>query len=107
MSRYLDHHRPWLIKDPRLVWFAPLWLERLEQPLCVLLVDLDPWRLAQQLSEGQQQQQQLLQEAVSPYVHLERWTNSTLSALQVCVPCSASRSTSRRCIPAPLLEMIM
>eukprot|EP00878_Enallax_costatus_P010954 GHUV01011442.1.p1 GENE.GHUV01011442.1~~GHUV01011442.1.p1 ORF type:complete len:244 (+),score=77.65 GHUV01011442.1:1454-2185(+) len=77
IGRYLDHHKPWLVKDPRLVWFAPLWLERLEHPLCIIAVDLQPWALAEGLSSD-------TRGAVSPAVHLERWTNSTLSALQAC-----------------------
>lgn len=76
LPRYLDHHKPWLVKDPRLVWFAPLWLERLDHPLCVIPIDLQPWKLAEELSEHSKG-------AISPAVHLERWTNSTLSTLKV------------------------
>lgn len=36
--RYLGQHKPWLLKDPRLAWFAPLWMERLEAPGCILIV---------------------------------------------------------------------
>lgn len=95
IGAYLGQHKPWLIKDPRLSWLASLWLEQLDAPLCVLLVDMQPQHLAQHLSL-QQQQRQLQrqqrqavsgssdgQEVVSAATHLERWTNATLSSLKV------------------------
>jgi hypothetical protein len=94
IATYLGQHKPWLIKDPRLSWFASLWLEQLDAPLCVLLVDMQPQHLALHLSLQQQQhqlqrQQQGVgssegQEVVSAATHLERWTNATLSSLKVC-----------------------
>ncbi|KAF6262107.1 hypothetical protein COO60DRAFT_690847 [Scenedesmus sp. NREL 46B-D3] len=79
--RYLGHRRPWLLKDPRLVWLAPLWLERLEAPLCVIVTHMQPALLAQQLAGWRVAEGEL---EVSPATHLERWTNATLSALQAC-----------------------
>jgi hypothetical protein len=92
IAALLGQHKPWLIKDPRLSWFASLWLEQLEAPLCVLLVDMQPQHLAQHLALQQQQRQQRHrgvggssdgQEVVSAATHLERWTNSTLSSIKV------------------------
>ncbi|WIA20981.1 hypothetical protein OEZ85_005318 [Tetradesmus obliquus] len=82
VTRYLGRHKPWLLKDPRLVWLAPLWLERLEAPLCIILTHLQPALLAQQLAGRPVAQGEL---EVSPATHLERWTNATLSALQACI----------------------
>lgn len=104
--KYLGQHKPWLMKDPRLSWLAPLWLEQLEAPLCVLLVDMQPQTLAQHLAQQQQERQLHSQQVqlqgsgegggssssgssdeelvVSPATHLERWTNATLSSLKVC-----------------------
>lgn len=84
--KYLGQHRPWLIKDPRLSWLAPLWLEQLEAPLCVLVVDMQPERLAQHLAQQQQERQMHSSSddvVVSSATHLERWTNATLSSLKV------------------------
>jgi hypothetical protein len=97
---YLDGHRPWLIKDPRLSWLAPLWLEQLESPLCVVVVDMQPHQLAQHLAQQQQERQmhssssqQLVsggdEVAVSAATHLERWTNATLASLKVRVAAAA------------------
>lgn len=96
--RYLSKYKPWLMKDPRLSWLAPLWLEQLESPLCVLVVDMQPQHLAQHLAE-QQQQRQMQQLSgngeleVSAATHLERWTNATLSSLKVgaCRGCLSQR----------------
>lgn len=33
----LEGKRPWLLKDPRLSWVAPLYMERLEEPLCIIM----------------------------------------------------------------------
>jgi hypothetical protein len=33
----MDAHRPWFLKEPRLCVLAPLWLELLEFPVCVLV----------------------------------------------------------------------
>lgn len=102
--KYLGQHKPWLIKDPRLSWLAPLWMEQLEAPLCVLLVDMQPQALAQHLAQQQQERQLHSQQAqlegrggeggsssssdgelvVSSATHLERWTNATLSSLKAC-----------------------
>lgn len=91
---YMGQHKPWLLKDPRMSWLAALWLERLEAPVCVLVVDMQPQRLAEHLSAQQllsnsRQHQQLPGGAssgeieVSAATHVERWTNATLSALKV------------------------
>jgi hypothetical protein len=54
----------------------------------VLVVDMQPHKLAQHLAE-QQQQRQMQQLSgngeleVSPATHLERWTNATLSSIKV------------------------
>jgi len=107
---YLGRHRPWLLKDPRLSWLAPLWLERLEAPVCVLVVDMQPERLAQHLATQQQQQQQqqqlpdgsAVQEVeVSPATHLERWTNATLSSLKVCHRGTQRTEHTKHIPPAP------
>lgn len=45
------------------------------------LCALQPALLAQELGNWQPAHGEV---EVSPYTHLERWTNSTLSALQVC-----------------------
>jgi len=37
-------------------WLAPLWLEHLDRPLCVLVMSLQPGLLATQLAEYQDQQ---------------------------------------------------
>jgi hypothetical protein len=79
--RYLHPHQPWLLKDPRLSWLAPLWLEHLDQPLCLLVVSLQPGLLAAQLAEYQTAQGDEI--AVGSSTHIERWTNATLSALKV------------------------
>eukprot|EP00775_Hariotina_reticulata_P006614 gene6614-6842_t len=83
VTRYLHPHQPWLLKDPRLSWLAPLWLEHLDQPLCVLVVSLQPGLLAAQLAEHQAEQGDGME--VGSSAHLERWTNATLSALRACV----------------------
>jgi hypothetical protein len=44
----LDAHRPWFLKDPRLCVLAPLWLELLEFPMCVL-VNRSPLEVARSL----------------------------------------------------------
>uniref|UniRef100_A0A383W8C6 Sulfotransferase n=1 Tax=Tetradesmus obliquus TaxID=3088 RepID=A0A383W8C6_TETOB len=82
VTRYLGRHKPWLLKDPRLVWLAPLWMERLEAPLCIIMSHLQPALLAQQLAGRPVAEGEL---EVSPATHLERWTNATLSALQACI----------------------
>jgi hypothetical protein len=48
--------------------------------LLLLLLPPQPARLAQQLAGWRVAAGEL---EVSPYTHLERWTNATLSALQV------------------------
>ncbi len=78
---YLNHKRPWVMKDPRLSWVAPLYLEHMEAPLCILL-----YRQPQELVAALRKHPEELKGVdVSHEVHMERWTNATLSALQVCM----------------------
>ncbi len=44
----MDAHRPWFLKEPRFCLLAPLWLELLETPLC-LLVYRSPLEVARSL----------------------------------------------------------
>ena len=44
----MDAHRPWFLKEPRLCVLAPLWLELLEFPVCVL-VNRSPLEVAKSL----------------------------------------------------------
>ncbi len=45
----LDAHRPWFLKEPRFCLLAPLWLELLEFPVCVL-VHRSPLEVAESLA---------------------------------------------------------
>jgi GT2 family glycosyltransferase len=67
----MDAHRPWFLKEPRLCVLAPLWLDLLELPVCVI-VYRSPLEVARSLE---------MRNEFSPAFSLALWERYNVAAL--------------------------
>ncbi len=77
----LDKQRPWMVKDPRMIWLAPLWLQRMDAPVCVFMYR-HPQEVAARLSthwfKGHDRNGTFK-------AHLHAWAHGMHAALSACV----------------------
>ncbi|HEY4282549.1 MAG TPA: glycosyltransferase, partial [Chthoniobacterales bacterium] len=88
----LDGHRPWFLKEPRLCLLAPLWLELLEFPIC-LIVYRSPIEVARSLETRNQ---------FSPAFSLALWERYYIAALEATSGCRRIQINHADLIAAPI-----
>eukprot|EP00892_Ulva_mutabilis_P006490 jgi/Ulvmu1/4212/UM019_0191.1 len=82
--RNLDRHRPWVLKDPRMLLFAEQWIQHMLDPVCIV-VFREPISNALSLSDNSKKSAASEKfQPMSPERWLRSWEEGMLSALRAC-----------------------